>query len=278
MRYGVLADIHANLPALDAVLAELERRDVDRYIVAGDVVGYGPQPNECARVVAELGAACVAGNHDLIALGRLSDERCIPLARQSLRWTAGALTSETRDFLGNLPTRRQVDGQVDVAHGSLDDPQEYTRDVERGLRQLARLEAERGHSALLVLGHTHRPFGCALPRGRLRVEDGTVLALPADEPVLLNPGAVGQSRELRARARCMVLDVEKREALFLDVPYDIRACRRSLRDVGLSAHSCHLRPSPMRAAGRAARRVREHVAGAWSANSQATRKRMHDGI
>jgi predicted phosphodiesterase len=261
MRYGVLADIHANLPALRAVLAELERRGVDRYIVAGDVVGYGPHPNECARVVADLDAACVAGNHDLIVLGHLSDERCIPLARESLQWTAQALTSETRAFLASLPTRVQVDGQVEVAHGSLDDPQAYTRDVERGTRQLIRLAAERGDSSLLVLGHTHRAFGCALRRGRLPIEDGAVLALPRDEPVLLNPGAVGQSRELRARARGMMLDVEKREALFLAVPYDIRACRLSLRGAGLSPRSCHLRPSPVRAAARVARRMGERVVG-----------------
>jgi predicted phosphodiesterase len=259
MRYGVLADIHANLPALRAVLAKLASRGVDRYIVAGDIVGYGPHPNECARIVANLDVACVAGNHDLIVLGHLSDERCIRLAQESLRGTASALTPETRAFLANLPTRVHADGQVEVAHGSLDDPQEYTRNVERGTRQLARLAAERGESALLVLGHTHRPFGCALRSGRLPVEDGTVLALPPDEPVLLNPGAVGQSRELRARARCMVLDVEKREALFLAVPYDIRESRRALRGVGLSPRSCHLRPSPVRAAARVARRMGARV-------------------
>ena len=71
MRYAVLADIHGNLHALDAALAALKDAEVDGYLVAGDLVGYGPFPNECVERVAELDAACVAGNHDLIVLGQL---------------------------------------------------------------------------------------------------------------------------------------------------------------------------------------------------------------
>src|SRR3954447_24462817 len=88
MRFAVISDVHANLHALDAALAFLATQDVDGYLCAGDLVGYGPFPNECVRRVAALGGPCVAGNHDLIAIGRLSDERCIPLAQASLRWTS----------------------------------------------------------------------------------------------------------------------------------------------------------------------------------------------
>lgn len=255
MRLGILADIHANLPALRAVLAELERRGVDRYVVAGDVVGYGPHPNECIDVVAGLDAVCVAGNHDLIAIGRLSDDRCVALARASLRWTAGVLRPDARDFLAGLPLRASVDGLVEVAHGSLDDPQEYTESVARALPQLARLEAERGRPTVLLLGHTHRPLACALRRGRLRVVDGRSLLLPPNESCLLNPGGVGQSRELRTRARCLLVDLDARAALFLAVPYDVASCRRDLRRAGLPASSLRLRPSGLRAARRIARRA-----------------------
>src|SRR2546427_11361968 len=126
MRYGVLADIHGNLYALRAGLEELRRRGVDRWLVAGDLVGYGPNPNECVELVAGLDAICVAGNHDLIALGRLSDERCIPLAQTSLRWTRGVLGNDARAFLAGLPERASVPGGVTLAHGSLDNPQDYT--------------------------------------------------------------------------------------------------------------------------------------------------------
>src|SRR5919197_1277514 len=115
MRYGVLADIHGNLHALQAALEELRRCDVDGWLVAGDLVGYGPHPNECVELVAGLGGTCIAGNHDLIA-----------------------------------------PGGVAVAHGSIDDPQDYTVTPPQARAQLARLDAD--GARVLVLGHTHRPW------------------------------------------------------------------------------------------------------------------------
>jgi len=95
-RVGVLSDVHANLHALDAALEFLDTQRLDGYLCAGDLVGYGPFPNECVRRVLDLPVTCVAGNHDLIAIGRLSDERCIPRARDSLRWTRSVLDDDAR--------------------------------------------------------------------------------------------------------------------------------------------------------------------------------------
>src|SRR5688572_30513028 len=103
MRLGVIADIHGNLHALEAAFATLNREGVDGYVCLGDLVGYGAFPNECVERVAETGAVCVAGNHDLIALGRLPDDQCIPLARHSLEWTSRQLTPASRDYLSRLP-------------------------------------------------------------------------------------------------------------------------------------------------------------------------------
>jgi predicted phosphodiesterase len=248
VRYGVLADVHGNLEALRAVLSALEREGVDGFLVAGDLVGYGPYPNECVTAVAELSATCVAGNHDLIALGILSDDRCIELARHSLRWTRQILGTDERAFLAALPRVATAPGGVRVAHGALDDPQEYTTAAGQALAQLDRLDD--GDRAL-VLGHTHRTLAYTRSAGRLPTRGAT--ALPPGEAVLLNPGAVGQSRELRVRARFAVLDLEARQARFFAIPYDVGACRSALRRVGLSPRSCHLRPSLPRAALRALR-------------------------
>jgi predicted phosphodiesterase len=144
---------------------------------------------------------------------------------------------------------------VVVAHGSLDDPQEYTTTREQALAQLERLEDHDG-AEILVLGHTHRPLAFGRRSGWLGTRGAS--ALPVDAGVLLNPGAVGQSRELRARARFAVLDLDAREARFFAIPFDIDACRDALRRVGLSPRSCHLRPSLPRAAARAVR-----GAGRW---------------
>jgi predicted phosphodiesterase len=255
VRYGVLADVHGNLDALRAVLRALERHGVDRYLVAGDLVGYGPYPNECVAALAELPATCVAGNHDLIALGALSDRRCIELARRSLRWTGQVLGPDERAFLAALPRTATARGGVVVAHGSLDDPQEYTTTREQALAQLERLE-DRDGAQILVLGHTHRPLAFGRRSGWLGTKGAS--ALPVDAAVLINPGAVGQSRELRARARFAVLDLDAREARFFAIPFDIDACRDALRRVGLSPRSCHLRPSLPHAAARAVR-----AAGRW---------------
>jgi len=249
-RYGVVADVHANLPALEAVLAELRRREPDELVVAGDLVGYGPNPNECVALLAELGAQAVAGNHDLIVLGRLGDDRCIGLARETLRWTRGVLAPSARAHLADLPPRLELPGGVAVAHGSLDDPQEYVTRPHAAAAQLRALARAAPQAWALVLGHTHRPLAFAAEGGRLATRGRVRLPSGA---VLLNPGAAGQSRDRRALARAMVLDTERRAAEFLAVPYDEERCRAELRAHGLPERAHHLRPSLGRAAYRSLR-------------------------
>ena len=205
--------------------------------------------------VAELDAVCVAGNHDLIVLGQLWDERCIPLARTSLAWTREVLRDDARAYLERLP--RLVDaGRVVMAHGSLDDPSEYTRTPEQAVTQLGRLELEHPDAGILVVGHTHRPWACDEVGRARRPDEGEDLPLPRGR-LLLNPGAVGQSRELRVRARYLLLDLEQDVAQFRAVRYDTTACREALRANGLSPRSNHLRPT----LGGAVRRVRGAIAG-----------------
>ena len=251
MRYGVLADIHGNLHALRAVLDALGRQGVDRYLIAGDLVGYGPYPNECVELVAGLDAVCVAGNHDLIALDRLSDERCPEIARRSLRWTRTVLSDETRAFLNSLPLQATAQGGIVMVHGSLDDPQEYTRRPQQAVRQLTTLSQDGGDAHILLLGHTHRPWAFALSSGAMSTR--RPISVQGGDPVLLNPGAVGQSRswELRARARFMLLDLGPERATFFAIPYELDQCRAALKRVGLSPGSCHIRPSPIGKARRA---------------------------
>src|SRR4051795_6579846 len=99
MRLGLIADVHGNLPALEAALAVLERERLDGYLCAGDLVGYGPHPNQVVERVRALGAPCVAGNHDLMALDRLPADRADELARETLAWTRDQLTDDSREYL-----------------------------------------------------------------------------------------------------------------------------------------------------------------------------------
>lgn len=238
MRYGVIADVHANLHALEAVLAFLGEQELDGYLCAGDLVGYGPLPNECVRRVLDLGATCVAGNHDLIALGRLSDERCIPLAQNSLRWTRASLDDDTCGQLAALPMAARV-GDIALHHGSPLDVEEYVVTEAQALATLAELPRTDPGAEIVVLGHTHRPVAVGARSGSwLRAGTG-VVPLPRGEPILLNPGAVGQSRTRDPRARAMVLDLGRREATFHAVAYDVEACRQALRERNLPPDSCH---------------------------------------
>jgi predicted phosphodiesterase len=255
MRYGVLSDVHANLHALEAVRSLLEAESVDAYLCAGDLVGYGPLPNECVARVTALPGLCVAGNHDLIALGRLSADRCVPLARNSLAWTARRLSGDARAALAELPRLGAAPGLV-VAHGALDDPQRYIRTAADVAGQLGALGERFPAADVLVLGHTHEALAVGERRGELlRGAEGTV-HLAESERHLLNPGSVGQSRDRRALARVLVLDLDRREATFRTVPYDVAGCRAALRRAGLPSWSCHVSPS---FAARVHRRVRRAV-------------------
>jgi predicted phosphodiesterase len=242
VRIGVIADVHANLPALTAVLDHLDRRGVDALLCAGDLVGYGPHPNECVELVAGRGIPCVAGNHDLMAIGRLDDRRCVPLGRRSQEWTRRELTAEARAYLAALPARRVI-GDVVLAHGSLDSAEEYVSSDELAAGQLAQLARRHPDAIALVLGHTHRPR-VHTARGRLRRPGRRASPLPPGGPWLVNPGSVGQSRqwELRPRARCLVLDVGRSTVELHALGYDVGACRAALRESGLPPGSVHLRP------------------------------------
>ena len=251
MRLGVLSDVHANLHALEAVLARLDAEGVERYLCAGDLVGYGPSPNECVAVVAALPGACVAGNHDLIALGELSTDRCNELALESLRWTSAQLTAATRATLTALPRLARFDRAV-LAHGSLHDPQEYLHTAEQALGELDALAEEVPGAEVLIVGHTHRAMAVSERGGPLLHGGVGTVALGGRERHLLNPGSVGQSRDPRPQARALVLDLDAREASFLAIDYDDRGVRRALRRAGLPPWSCHVSPTR---AGRARRRI-----------------------
>lgn len=262
MRYGILADIHANLHALEAVLDVMRECAPDRFVVAGDLVGYGAFPNECVELVAGLDAVCVAGNHDLIALGRLSPARCIPLARESLEWTSAVLDPGPRRFLDALRPIAAVGDGVVVAHGTIEDPQTYTVRVQDAEAQLDRLAEVADDATVLVLGHTHHACFVGRSSGRHAIVSGRALHYRGGERHLLNPGSVGQSRERRPDARFAMVDTDDRAVTFHTVPYDVVACRRALERVGLPTRSHHLRPSALRRSARVLRGAMQRASGA----------------
>lgn len=236
MRLGLIADVHANARALDAVLADARRQRIDGWLCAGDLVGYGPGPNEAVARLAALEPSCVAGNHDLIAIGALGTERCSPRARESLERTRAVLDDAARRYLESLPLRAEAHG-VTIAHGGLGDPRLYVLTESAALAQLALLSADGTGSAVLMLGHTHRPMACGERRGLILHGGAGTVSVQPGERVVVNPGSVGQARQGRALARWAVMDLEARTVTFRKVGYDTRAVRRELRRAGLPRDS-----------------------------------------
>jgi predicted phosphodiesterase len=258
MRLGLLSDVHANLAALQTALRSLQAGGVDRILVAGDLVGYGGQPNECVEALQNAGAACVSGNHDLFVLDRLPGKRFPPLARRSAELTRLLLSADVRDYLSSLPERLQIENVV-MTHGSLDDVEEYVSTRSRAAELLSRLPGEAPGATTLVLGHTHRQLCVSAGRGLLPVRDTT--RLPPGLR-LINPGSVGQSRqrERRPRARCAIYDASAGQVEFRVLDYDVEASMEVLRRLGLPDRCLHapprLRWRVARLARTAAHRVR----------------------
>src|SRR5579863_6701583 len=156
MRYAVFTDVHANLEALEAVLAEIdtlaEEEPIDQIWFLGDLVGYGPNPNECITLLRKRTDVIIAGNHDAAAVGNLDLEEFSTAARISAEWTAQQLTEEHRAFLTNLPERMEI-GDCTLVHGSPYGPLwEYLTS-----EALAERSFQHFSSRLCFVGHTHVP-------------------------------------------------------------------------------------------------------------------------
>lgn len=263
MRYGVLSDVHANLAALQAAVRRLSHEGVDGWLCAGDLVGYGPQPNECIETVAGLGAVAVAGNHELTLLGRMAEEQAGELARRTLRWTRDVLAADARAYLADLPTVAEVDGLV-VAHGALGSPGTYVKSAAQAAAQLGRLERDFPAAGLLVLGHTHRPMLVGQRVGWVPPAARSAAALTQDR-FLVNPGSVGQSRqwERAPRTRFVLLDREQGRARFFAEDYAVDATMALLRGLGLPRSCIHLPRTGRHAVrGRLAGTLRRSAGGA----------------
>jgi predicted phosphodiesterase len=232
LRIAVISDIHANLHALDAVLAALEEDAPDAVWNLGDTVGYGPRPNECCALAGERAQLSLIGNHDLVALGSsdVDVEEFNPEAAAAAAWTHDALTEESRAFLQALLPSATTAG-VELYHGSPRDPVwEYVLTVEAARAAFTTTEAP-----LVLVGHSHVPLALRLDGAEVvggLAKAGTEVDLTSGR-WLLNPGSVGQPRDGDPRAAYCLLDLDSRRATFLRVEYAIDETQAEMRAQGL---------------------------------------------
>lgn len=234
MRLAILTDIHANREAFEAVLADAALRGIGRFVILGDIVGYGPDPGWCVDKVMAMeaaGALCVRGNHDR-AVGVL-DGTLNSNARRVIDWTVDRLTAPQKLFLGELPLT-QTEGDILFVHSSANDPQDwlYVTSESKAMPSFRVTKAR-----LIFCGHVHRPqlYSCDLS-GKVSGHEmrfGLPVPLIRSRRWLGVIGSVGQPRDGSSLAGYAVLDKTKNEITFRRVGYDSATTARKVRAAGL---------------------------------------------
>jgi diadenosine tetraphosphatase ApaH/serine/threonine PP2A family protein phosphatase len=218
LRAAVVSDIHANLHALEAVLRAIDADPPDELWCLGDLVGYGPRPNEVVEIVRQRARICLVGNHDLGILGRLDLDEFTPDAATVARWTQTVLLDESRAYLESLEPQAKVEG-AELYHASPRDPVwEYVITPEAAFGAL-----EATVAPVVLVGHSHVALAISLADGGLDggvAPDGTEVDL-RQARWLINPGSVGQPRDGDPKAAWLELDFDARVARFHRVEYDI---------------------------------------------------------
>jgi predicted phosphodiesterase len=228
MRFAIFGDIHANLEALETVLADAKEQGCTHYVCIGDVVGYNANPHECAEIVRALECPVVKGNHDEQASSTTSLEGFNPLAEEALTWTRQNLTQEDIDWLAALKLVRQV-RDFTVVHATLDTPHKWGY-VFNQLDAAASFSYQ--HTAVCFYGHTHAP--------RAFIRDGTVFSLPLEtlkfemgKKYFVNVGSVGQPRDGDWRAAYVIYHVDRNFIELRRLEYDIERTASKIVEAGL---------------------------------------------
>ncbi len=230
MRFLVLSDIHSNLPAFEAVLADAG--EFDEVWCLGDVVGYGPQPNECIDRLESLPHICVAGNHDWAAIDQLDISSFNPYAMRACLWTREQLSPENWEYLEDLP-EVLVEEPFTIVHGSPRHPiWEYIVHPSIAVANFAHFD-----TPYAFFGHTHIPVVYGLDPleqtcATFTMPEGDPVFLDIDR-LLINPGGVGQPRDGDPRASYVILDTEQNSIEYRRVEYPIAETQELMRAVGL---------------------------------------------
>jgi diadenosine tetraphosphatase ApaH/serine/threonine PP2A family protein phosphatase len=234
VRVAAITDIHANLPALEAVLEAIDGAGIEEIWCLGDVVGYGVEPDACAELVRERCQICLAGNHDLAVLGGLDIASFSEAAAVAVEWTRANIAERTLEFLRELEPSGERAG-FGLFHASPRDPVwEYV---------LSREQANAGIDAnpqrIGLIGHSHVALFFTRPEAagegeirRAEASDGALLDLGSGA-WLVNPGSVGQPRDGDPRGAWLELETEAKMARFHRVPYEIERAAKPIVAAGL---------------------------------------------
>ena len=229
---ALISDIHANIDALEAVLADIDQQGIEEILCLGDIVGYGAAPAECLRLVRDRCNVTVIGNHDAYTLVNLDEYNLEKRVRDGILHAQQSLTDEEKEWIRSLPLTAEV-GAITIVHATLHNPDSF--EYLKGRRDFLH-HFEKQRTPVSFYGHTHKPE-IALLRGDLDVGFG----IPGEGEVLLdraracaiNVGSVGQPRDGSIRATYGVYDSEEHSFTLRRVSYDIKKAAQRIMDAGL---------------------------------------------
>ncbi|QQL45306.1 metallophosphoesterase family protein [Sulfuriroseicoccus oceanibius] len=240
MRYAIVSDIHANLPAWYAVVENAMEAGATRFLCLGDLVGYGPNPREIVDDVRRRSEAVVMGNHDAVACGLFNASVFNPTARGVIEWTIDELTDEQKEYLSSLPLDVHLDGlDAHLVHAHMDEPGRFHY---LNSKEDAKACFDACDHGLIFVGHTHAPGIYALsPEGDITQHEPGTFVRNADYRYIVNPGSVGDPRGEEVVASYCIYDTTDHSISHRFVEFDPEACRAAYRAVGLDAKPYFLR-------------------------------------
>ncbi len=229
MKYGLMADIHGNLEALEVILDNFKKQAVDKILCVGDLVGYGASPDACIDKVRDLSVVCVAGNHDRAVLKKTDVDYFNPQAKEAVLWTEKKLEKKNKKFLESLPLLIE-ENNFQLVHASLVNPAEWS--------YVLNFYDANGNflvmkSPLLFIGHSHVPIVFLLNIGRIGYSFSSRIKIERGIKYIVNVGSVGQPRDGDPRACSVLYDDKKKEIIFQRFDYPIEKAQEKIRAAGL---------------------------------------------
>ncbi len=228
MKFAIFGDIHANLEALEAVMADAEQQSCTHFVCIGDIVGYNANPHECLDFVRSLDCPVVKGNHDEEASADTELIGLNPLAEQAMTWTRAHLDAEDKQWLRDLRMVRQV-RDFTIVHATLDTPSSWGY-ITNKFDAMASFSYQ--YTPVCFFGHTHAPK-FYVKSSSVNVHPGLSVDLESGKKYFINVGSVGQPRDGDPRPSYAVYDVSAQRVAIRRIEYDMATAQRKILDAGL---------------------------------------------
>ncbi|MFO8052859.1 MAG: metallophosphoesterase family protein [Candidatus Omnitrophota bacterium] len=218
MRYGIFSDIHSNLEALTEAINYFNSQKIDRFICLGDIVGYGPNPQECLEIINKLKPKTIAGNHDWATVEKFNPDFFNWHAREAIFWTRRHINKTGWKYLHSLPLLYQED-KFQCVHGSLDKPKEFNYTI---TSHQAQVNFSLLNQQLCFIGHSHLAEVFSQKENQIKHLRKEKITIKNDKRYIVNVGSIGQPRDGDPRLSLCIYDTDKQLLSFKRIKYNIK--------------------------------------------------------